>query len=189
MEVFDANRIGKCIAWGGEHIVFMYGESQVLKFSLFDFFIGKASAIRKAKYDLEVCTEVFGEFLVPTRILRSFRGGRIAKMQPFVHGRPLRLSDLKDAKVAHQFRELLSRHKELLDVRREEIDFMGGRGALTGVLTNIFLTNEGSVRIIDALLISAPGALFWNVPLRLLRSLITLRQSAIIRRYLEACAA
>lgn len=184
METFEWRKVGKLIAWGGEHMVRLYGTDQVIKFSLFDRFLWKHNARAKAEYDIQLSQSLFGTFLLPTKLVVSEDGRRYAKLQPRIVGRKLKKKDLKNSRVKEQLAQIRERRHGLL-AQDIDIDLVGGLGFITGSFSNIFILPDGTLRIIDSLLISIP----WHSPLgpvaRFICRVVILRQDMLFSEYLD----
>lgn len=152
MGVYDRAKIGRCIAWIGDHFVYEYGPDQVIKFSKLDWFVDPERAARKGTHDYEICKRHFGDYILDTEIARSANGGRIAKIQRKIVGRPLRVSDLRTARVCEQFADILARYDNFDADQEGLIDLIGQKGLWRGGLSNIFVTPDHRLVIIDATL-------------------------------------
>jgi hypothetical protein len=106
-EMYDSNKVGKCIAWSGDHYVYEYGQNEVIKFSKFDFFLGKQKALEKSSLDREVCAKYFGTNYLDTKILFSTLNHKVAIIQPKIQGKFLSIEDLSDTLIKEQFQEIM----------------------------------------------------------------------------------
>jgi len=175
MEHYDPSRIGQCISLlFGEHTVYRYGESEVIKFSHVTHLL-RDNEINYLRRDIEIGEKYFGEYMVPTRIATRADGKRPVLIQPFVHGRILEKSDLKNPALAQQYRDIINRHRRLLEDGHPAIDLMSGIGFLLGKPRNIYLTDEGMLRLIDVTSVEMFSAPF--------RAWVERRQSAMLERY------
>ncbi|MBI3572142.1 hypothetical protein HY091_01235 [Candidatus Kaiserbacteria bacterium] len=187
MEVFDKEKIGKCIAWGGEHLVYDYGDTQVIKFSLFDLLIGLRLARIKTMHDLTICREFFSDYMLSTTLVSSSDGRRLAKLQPKITGRAIKKSDLQDKRIAQQFKEIIRAHQALVAQGYYGVDLIGGRGVLLARPTNIFLTVTGKLYLIDTLLLSVPELPWLQWLFNIFRDVAIWNQIRIIKSFLSAC--
>lgn len=172
------------LACGGEHVVYRYGEHEVIKFSLFELFATYETAVTKALHDVALCSEIFGPYFLTTRIGNLPSRKRIAKIQEKISGRPLRLSDMHDDHLRQQFEDFVRRYESLIS-HGETLDLVGGQGLLTGRLNNLFVTSDGRLLLIDALLVSIPNQ-EGNQLLRWMSQVLSAQQGKIINRYLGA---
>lgn len=174
MDFYDPSRIGRRIAFLGEHTVYMYGEREVIKFSRLTKLFG-GGEIEYLRRDLEIGQKYFGEYMVPTRIATLSDGSKPALMQPFVRGRILKKSDLIDPRVRMQYREIVERHQRMVADGHSPIDLMSGMGFLLGRPRNIFLTDSMDVRLIDVMSVDMLSPFF--------RLWIQARQDKILTRF------
>ena len=173
------------MACGGEHVVYRYGADEVIKFSLFDLLVWKGESRRKAEHDLVLSEAVFGPYVLPTRLATSPDGKRLAKIQRYANGRPLRRSDMRDASLRRQFEDLMRRRRALVDEHGADIDLLGGLGFLTGSFSNVFV-EDGALCIIDALLVAKENPSVVPALARAARFLLRSRQDALARAFLSA---
>ena len=179
---YDTKKIGKLIALGSEHIVYEYGSDKVLKYSILHYIIG-SKALARAEREIVICKKYLGEFLLDTEIGVSSNGRHVAHIQPKIIGRPLMVHDLVNEKVTAEFKELMSRYETLVQAEGVHIDLMGSDGVLSGGLTNIFITKENNLRIIDATLLDARGIGIAAPFFHALGEFVVWRQSQIVRKF------
>ena len=74
-------KIGRLIAWGGEHFVYEYDTDSVIKFSMLYFFLG-SKAKEKATQDYDTCKKFFGKYLLETEIAILSNNKHIVQIQP-----------------------------------------------------------------------------------------------------------
>lgn len=153
MDVYDKQKIGRMIAWHGDHFVYEYGIDQVIKFSKLDYLLGFEKAKQVVPHEYELFKQFFGDYLLPTQFVVSPAGRRIAGIQSKLRGRSLRISDLKDDAIRRQSREILAAYQRLVTSGHPEIDLMGHEGLFRfwdRSLGNIFITDDNQLRIFDA---------------------------------------
>src|SRR3989338_10819007 len=153
MQTYDKHRIGKMLAWRGDHFVYEYGSDEVIKFSKLDYLLGFAKAQQVLPREYALFKEFFGEYLLTTHFASSPNGRYIASIQPRLYGKSLRLSDLKDESIAEQCREIIAAHHRLLENGHPEIDLMGHEGVFhlwNRCFGNIIITQDNQLRIFDA---------------------------------------
>ncbi len=154
MEEYDRTKIGRCLAWFGDNFVYEYGDSEVIKFSKFNFLLGPEKALAKNIRDQAICKELFGKYYLPTRVARSRDAKWVALIQPKIIGSFLKPIHLEHADIRAQFTEFMGSYKEAQNLGHPTIDLIGGRGALSNTMTNIFITPNKSLIFFDALLFS-----------------------------------
>ena len=179
---YDTKKIGKLIAWGSEHIVYEYGADQVLKYSILHYLIG-TKALARAEQEIATCKKYLAEYVLDTEIGVSSNGRHIAHIQPKLTGKPLMLRDLQNAKIREAFKDLMKRYEELVHAEGVHVDLMGSDGVLSGGLTNIFVTKENELRIIDATLLDARGIGLVGPLFHALGQFVAWRQSQILRKF------
>jgi hypothetical protein len=180
--VYESREIGKKLAHGGDHTVYDYGENEVIKFSLLFRLLG-SGALEKAIRDVETCCRFFGDYMLETQVATSLNSTQVAYIQPKIVGRPLAAFDLRNTNAMKQFREIVYAHRTMRRATDTEIDLVGAEGFVRGCLSNVFVTKNGMLRIIDATVMDVGGYL-WPAML-LVRSVVTWRQEAIIDSLLK----
>jgi hypothetical protein len=148
---YDEAKVGKCIAWIGEHFVYEYGGDQVIKFSKFDAIVGLECARRRNEMYLKQFRTYLGQYFLTTELALSANGRRLASIQPRITGRRLQRRDLIHAKVRTQCADLLQRYQQMIDNGLPYFDLMGNEGLLYGGLGNVFVTNTGDLLTFDAM--------------------------------------
>lgn len=182
MRVYDKNKIGKLFAAGGEHLVYAYENDKVIKFSLLYLLLGKI-AYDKAKKDRMLCEKYFGNFYLPTELAISKNKKHIVHIQPKIVGMPLVKKHLLDKEVFEKFKKLVECNKRLENDEGVSVDLLGRGGVFKNSLSNIFLTEDKGLFIIDATLLSFGGVLRF-IP----KSFVTLllwRQNKVIGYFLN----
>ena len=157
MDTYDKNKVGKKIAWKGDHFVYEYGTDKVIKFSKFDFLLRVSRAKEIVPQEYALCKEFFGEYLLDTEIAISPDQKRIALIQPKISGHCLTTDDLQDANIKRQFLEIVRRHTAMMENGHPEIDLVGHEGLFAfsrRCLGNILVTNERKLVIYDATLLN-----------------------------------
>ncbi|MEK7530420.1 MAG: hypothetical protein AAB573_00985 [Patescibacteria group bacterium] len=184
MEHYDQSKIGRCISWTGDHNVYAYGTDEVIKFSKFDFFLGYEKTKHKAISDIEICKKFFGTYLLETRVVSSAYERRVALVQKRVAGRFLSKRDLQNSTIVDQFAEIMTAYRRLLAERHAYIDLIGGRGALSGTMSNIFIDDADKLIFFDATIFELTDFHpVWRVFLWPLFTLAYILQRATIKRF------
>ena len=184
MEVYDKNKIGKLVSWGSDHFVYNYGSDQVIKFSIIDFLLGKEGE-KKVLHDYAVCEYFFGMYLLPTTIMRSPSGKRIAKVQQKIVGRPLTKADLARPKVRQQFLEIIDRYYAMITAGYAELDLTGQGGFFSRCLSNVFISPEDKLIILDAMLLEIKASTFLTPLVPTIRKIALHRQHFLIKNFLN----
>jgi hypothetical protein len=164
METYDLHKIGKCIAWTGDHSVYEYGKDRVIKFSKFDFFLGREKAKEKSVLDRNVCAKYFGINFLDTQIMLSPTGRKIALVQPKIQGTFLSQEDLDDKLIQHQFKEMMEGYRAMLGAGYPPVDLIGGTGAFVKKMGNIFVTSTRHLYLFDATLLDPKPFPFYCRP-------------------------
>jgi len=164
MDTYDEKKIGKLIAWIGDHFVYEYDTDKVIKFSKFDFFLGRKKAKEKSNNDYVICKQYFGKYILETRIVSSQDGQRIAKIQQKVSGRFLAVRDLQNEHIKTQFREILQAYDVMRADGRPHLDLIGQKGVWQKCMSNILITKEHHLMIFDATLFDAREFSLWQRP-------------------------
>jgi hypothetical protein len=188
MDAYDKSKIGRLIAWGGDHLVYGYGEGYVLKFSFIDSILGKAGRA-KNDHDYAIAKKYFGEFILDTQFVASANGLWRGKLQKKLTGHALTKKDLERGDVRRQFTEIMSAYKNLLDEGHVEIDLMGRHGIIFRTLSNIFVTSEDKLYIFDTSLLHIDKPLFLRPVMALIRYFAVKRQDSTIKLFQEAAQA
>lgn len=182
MSTYDPSKIGKLYAWGGEHIVYDYGEDKVIKFSTLYYLLGR-HALGKAVKDYTLCRKYLGEYILDTDIQMSANGRHIVHVQPKIKGRALKHRDLENEEVQKQFSELMRRYNAMVAAEGYRIDLIGREGVFNGGLTNIFVTDSNALRIIDATVLELSVST-WVAPLfYFFKQIVIWRQKVNLRKF------
>lgn len=179
--ITDKTKIGRLIAWGGEHFVYEYGTDSVIKFSTLYFFLG-SKAKEKATQDYDTCKEFFGKYFLETEIAISLNK-HIVQIQPKITGHFLTKKDLEHEYIQRQFKEIVNGYHSMIKTKNTEIDLIGRAGVFRRCLSNIFVTPNNELFIIDATLMEVTG--FLRPIVYLIRTFITWRQNSMIKHFLS----
>lgn len=177
MKIYDKKKIGKCLSWGSDHTVYEYGEGHVIKFSTSDFLLGSR---KKTMDDYATCVSFFGPYILKTDFFVSPRGVFFASVQPEIEGRYLRATDLKRSVILEQYRELIGAYENMKRSHGSEIDFVGSGGILHTCLSNIFVTQDEKLVVIDSSLLELRGHNFNIIKLIFL---LIIRPIALARQH------
>jgi hypothetical protein len=180
--VTDKAKIGRLIAWGGEHFVYEYDTDRVIKFSALYFCLG-SKAIEKATQDYDTCKNYFGKYLLETEIAISPNNKHIVRIQPKIVGHFLTKKDLEHGYIQKQFKEIVNAYHSMIKAKNTEIDLIGRGGVFRRCLSNILVTTNNELLIFDATLMEVTG--FLKPIVFLLRKFITRRQSSTIKFFLS----
>ena len=183
-EVYEKNKIGKLISWGGDHTVFEYGENQVIKFSLIDWMMGKHGRARLER-DYQICKSFLGDYVLNTEFAFSPKGKSTVAIQPKVTGKYLFKEALNDSDIRRQFKEILTARERLVAAGNDPVDLVGRGGVLQSCFSNIFVTPEKRLVIIDATLIEFRGTGVFYPILILVRQGALWRNNLLIKRFTE----
>lgn len=156
MYIYDRKLIGKCISWGSDHTVYEYGPDKVIKFSVSDFLLGKSKTIS----DYTTCREFFGEYILGTEHVQSVHGEHKAGIQPKITGEYLLASHFSDQSIRNQFKEIMDAYDCMKAAQKGEIDLVGSGGILVRCLSNIFVSPEKKLIIIDSSILDLQGHYF-----------------------------
>ena len=180
--VTDKTKIGRLIAWGGEHFVYEYDADRVIKFSTLYFFLG-SKAKEKATQDYNTCKDFFGKYLLETEIAFSSNNKYIVHIQPKIAGHFLTKKDLEQEYIQKQFKEIVNDYHSMIKTKNAEIDLIGRAGVFGGCLSNIFVTSNNELFIIDATLMEVTG--FLKPIVFLIRTFVIWRQNSTIKYFLS----
>ena len=165
MDVYNETKIGKMVAWAGDHFIYEYGENEIIKFSKFDFLMGKKNALAKFYNDYNLCKQYFGNYILDTEICYSKNGRRIAKIQRRLTGHLLTLKDLDDEYIRSQLREILQSYDRMAQSKLPFIDLIGQKGVWKKCIGNIFVTADKKLVIFDATLFKVSEFRVWQRPI------------------------
>ena len=180
MKVYKGAKIGRLIALGGEHVVYAYGTDQVIKFSLLFYFLGHR-ALAKAERDIELCSKYFSDYFLETDILISANGKHLVHVQEKIEGRPLTVNDVRDMTIRKQFDEIVVGYRSLIRAGHPEIDLIGRTGFFGSCFSNIFVTPQHTLVIIDGTLWEATG--FLRPLVSLIRTIAIWRQDMVLKEF------
>jgi len=185
MNVYNPARIGKLITgrFSGDHSVYEYDSDKVIKFSKIDFFLGFQNALRKTIADQEACAQFFGEYVVPTQIVVSPEGRRVALIQPLIQGRSFAKEDLREADIRRQFIDVMERYQTMISSGATRIDLVGHEGLLNGRFGNMFITPERRLLIFDTTSVDFARSLLGKILMYPLVMLFLWIQNRMIEKY------
>ena len=107
-------------------------------------------------------------------------------MQIKIVGRFLTKEDLKDFKVNEQFKEIMASYYALIEAGNEQVDLVGRGGILKKCMSNIFITPEKQLYIIDTTLLEFRGSgIFYPIFLLVLK-LAVWRNNSLIKFFNES---
>jgi len=181
---YDKKKIGKFIGWGGEHLVFNYGDSQVIKFSLHVWLAGK-KAVEKKQKDYETGRKYFTPYLLPTEILIWAKGKRAAEIQEKISCRFLKLADLKNDLIKKQFTDMMERYERMEKEIGAPFDLLGREGLFKfqpDFLSNVLITPEHKLTLIDFTLLELKPSWF-DWPIWFLIQWAKKKQAKILRKF------
>ena len=164
MEIYEASKKGRLIAWAGDHFVYAYGKDEVIKFSKFDFFLGYERALKKAVDDYALCKKYFDEFLLDTRIVVSLDTKFVALIQKKISGTHLAARDLRKPDVLRNYRDLVERYHDMTAREHTFLDLIRQKGLWRGVVSNIFVTPDNQLLLFDATLFDVHEFPLWLRP-------------------------
>lgn len=174
-------KTGKFIARGGSCNVYEYGLSHVLKKNFVAKFLGK-KYLQKIQSDYKICQQYFFKFVVPTQFFTKNK--RLFEVQDFIQGTPLSLYHLKHKKIRLQFLEITENIKKMKGQKIAPIDLIG-LGGIKGVFSNILVTKDLQLKIIDTSLIeskTAGNAQILAIPIMWMANKI---QNRLINKFLK----
>ena len=182
MPTYDKTKIGKWIAWGGDHFVYEYGAGQVIKFSGIDYFFGKKGR-EKSLRDYAVCKRYLGEYVLNTEFVTSVNGKHVAKLQPKVVGHSLTKKDMARSDIERQLTDLVQKYDLLLKQEGEVLDLIGRGGIFRRTLSNIFVDAEDKLYLIDTTLLVAGDIPLLQSLIRIFLPACVWRQSSTIKMF------
>ncbi len=154
METYDQAKIGKCISWIGDHIVYEYGADSVIKFSKSDFLLGSS---KKSINDYEKSRAFFGEYILETLFVRSVNGRYGAAIQKKIFGRYLCLADMANIEIRMQCKDILEAYEKMKNSGAGEIDLIGYGGVFRPCFSNIFINADNKIILIESSIMEVRG--------------------------------
>lgn len=162
--VFDERLIGTRIAFLGDHRVYHYGGSSVIKFSQFDWCRTAEDLLGFYCDEVSALEVIFAEFYLATEVVSDRVGKRVGLVQPFVVGAPLTQRHLRDGSISSQLEELFFRLQRA-STDGEYIDLVGGgRNLFSALLGNVLVTEDDRLVIIDASILRTSDFAPWCRP-------------------------
>lgn len=183
---YDKSKIGKFIGWGGEHFVFAYGDSQVIKFSLHVFISGK-SAVDKMIEDYRIGKKYFDSYVLDTEILPYKNGRKCVEIQPKIICRCLTKKDLDDDLIKQQFNDIIERYQLMNRELKVVFDLFGREGLLNPFknkeMSNILVTPEAKLILIDFSIMELKKVKLRELPIWLFIEWAKKRQEKLLQRF------
>jgi len=192
---YNKNKIGKFIGWGGEHLVFQYGDKQVIKFSLHVFISGK-SAVDKIIKDYNIGNRYFNRYLLPTEILHYKKGKRCVEIQEKIECRFLEKKDLQIDLIKQQFNDIMKRYERIKKETGEVFDLFGREGLFrlkSDVISNILVTSSPSHKggvnnkliLIDFTILKLDKIKIREIPIWLFIEWAKRRQKKLLKKFIK----
>lgn len=127
--VYKEALIGKRIAIGAEHLVYRYGDDQVVKFPRgMWYWLNRVKSTENMKHDQKIIKQYFSTYLIDRDIV--FEQDVYTIIEPFLQGRHMRRRDLLDPAVKKQFLDILERNSRMTDTEDMSLEFFGLWGLL-----------------------------------------------------------
>ena len=187
INIYYKDKIGQCISWGSDHTVYDYDKDKVIKFSLVDFLINSHN---KTLDDYATCKRFFGDYLLDTTFARSENHKFFAGIQEKIFGHYLSKEDFINESVKTQFKEISKAYFSMINEGCGEIDLIGSGGVFCSRLSNIFVTSNNQLHIIDSSILKLKGQYLNPVRyvfLFVIRPIVIWQQSKIIKEFNKLC--
>jgi hypothetical protein len=181
---YDKSKIGSLIAWGGDHFVYKYGLDKVIKFSIIEFLMGKDGRVKLEK-DYLASKKYFGKYILETEFKISSNNKFIGAIQPKVTGKYLYKEDLSDPVILGQFKEIMAAYYGLIAAGNEQIDLVGNGGIFKDCLSNIFVTPNKELVIIDTTLLEFKGIGIFYIVFYFILHLAIWRNNMVIKNFMS----
>ena len=159
---YNQQKIGNKIATAGEHVVYKYGDNQIIKFPSGPIhYVNPNEARTKIINELSLANKYLKEFLVNTELRTYQKQGKnkYCIIQDYIVGRPLELKDMQDSRLKYQFKKLIKNNNLMYLNSRYTLEFFGLRGLLLHRffprMENVIVTQENNIKIIDFGMISS----------------------------------
>jgi hypothetical protein len=187
INIYYKDKIGKCISWGSDHTVYDYDKDKVIKFSFVDFLINSHN---KTLDDYATCKRFFGDYLLDTTFAQSENRKFFAGIQEKILGHYLSREDFINEEVKKQFKEIMDACKRMTIEGYGEIDLLGSGGIFRSKLSNIFVTSNNQLKIIDSSVWKLKGQYLNPVRyifLFIVRPIALWQQNKIIKEFNKLC--
>lgn len=182
---YKRSKVGNLLGWGGEHVVYTYGEHEVIKYSWWILLSGKHGVARLLE-DYHVGEHYFGPYMHPTDIRTWNDGSSAIEIQPKLTCRALDQSDLEDQTILTQFRDILARDQHMYAELGYSFDMFGFKGLLGRrphrEVANILVTPEKKLVLIDFTTLRVTGVLI-ELPIGLFIRMARVRQKYLLNRF------
>lgn len=150
---YDEKKIGKKIARGFDRIVYMYGDNEVIKFSTLTSVLGEKMH-RKMVRDYEICKKIFGNYILETIDVTDKEGSHV-EIQKYVLGVPFSSTHLKNPELYTQLKEIYHFNNTLIEKGYPQVDLIGHGSLRHFCLSNVLVSEDAKLVIIDATLIES----------------------------------
>jgi len=184
---YSKNKIKKFIGWGGEHLVFQYGDTQVIKFSLHVFIAGK-SAVDKIIEDYKIGKKYFNSYILDTEILPYKKGKRCVEIQEKINIRFLEKKDLQTDLIKQQFNDIMKRHNKMEKEIGVAFDLFGREGLFRikpKVVGNILVTPDNKLVLIDFTVLNLKKLKLREIPIWFLIEWAKRRQKKLLKKFIK----
>lgn len=159
---YNQKKVGDKIATAGEHVVYKYGDDQIIKFPAGPIYYANAKDARaKVINEVRLANKYLKEFIAVTELYtyEEQDKNKYCIIQEYIIGRPLELKDMQDDELQNQFKELMKDNDLMYLNSRYTLEFFGLRGLLLHRffprMENIIVTQENKIKIIDLGMISS----------------------------------
>lgn len=190
---FAKNKIGRLLKIGGEHLVYQYGEEQVIKFPnlLARILFNQQKLAEKKKIDLELAKKYFSDYLLATEYLPLINSKySYCLIQLNVLVRPLLLKDLENKHIKEQFLEIIAVNDIIKEQEKISFDFLGAwRLILNGLVSNksinnLMITNNEKIIILDTVFLEYQSCA-WSELLYLISRWAEKKQQKILNKFIN----
>lgn len=190
---FAKNKIGRLLKIGGEHLVYQYGEEQVIKFPnlLARVLFNQQKLAEKKKIDLELAKKYFSDYLLATEYLPLINSKySYCLIQLNILVRPLLLKDLENKHIKEQFLEIIAVNDIIKEQEKISFDFLGAwRLILNGLVSNksinnLMITNNEKIIILDTVFLEYQSCA-WSELLYLISRWAEKKQQKILNKFIN----
>lgn len=190
---FAKEKIGRLLKIGGEHLVYQYGNDQVIKFPnlLARTLFNNQKLAEKKKRDFALAKKYFPQYLLSTEcVIITEINKPYYLIQPLINARPLIKKDLNNEEIRGNFKKILAINELIKEKEGLSFDFFGAWRLLFNELlpqlsiNNLMLIPAKKIIILDVVFLEYQNCQ-WSKLLWLISRWAEKRQQRLLNKLLK----
>ena len=178
--LYEPHKIGMKIARGGDRTVYMYGNNEVIKFSLLAKVLGKKVHIKMSR-DYAISKKYFGDYILKTIDVSQPNTNEHIEIQEYIEGKPFCMEHASNKDLLDQLGDIRLGLNKMSEDGYAPLDLVGNKGMLKPCLSNVFVDSKNKLRIIDTTLLETSNFKILGKLATPLLAIIKLRQNYLLK--------